>query len=121
MLFVEPPEREDFDELGSEESDDSTVLLKLNDIAHDVEARIERLMKNYNENRWVVDAEEDREDLYEMDPFDGVAMVQPTRKRKISDMVSADGIHPSDSGYDIWGQHIAGKIVDAWKERRQLA
>lgn len=120
VLFVEPPDRENLEELGSKQSD-ATVLLKLNDIAHDVEIRIQQLMKNYNENRWVVDAEEDREDLYELDPFDGVAMVEPSRKRKISVMVSADGIHPSDSGYDMWGKHIAGKIVDAWKQRRNFA
>jgi len=30
-------------------------------------------------------------------------------------MVSSDGVHPSDAGYDLWGRVIARAIVAEWR------
>ena len=35
----------------------------------------------------------------------------------IDKMVAADGIHPNDDGYDMWGRHIANSILQEWEKR----
>ena len=119
VIYVAPP---DFGDMSDAEAkrgaqwEDFNVLLNLTDIAHDVKVQVERLMKQHYES-WVQDAEEeDNEYLYELDAF-GVSMVEPTKKRPGANMVAADGIHPSDIGYDMWGRHIAGAITKAWERR----
>lgn len=93
--------------------EDFRVLLKLNDIAHDAKDRLEQLMKRHYEN-WVRDGDEtEYSDLYDLDEF-GVSVTQPVQLHPGFKLVAADGIHPSDIGYDMWGRHIASAIVKEW-------
>jgi hypothetical protein len=58
---------------------------------------------------------------YEFDVMGNVTIRQPPEPTPPSMtlsslMVAADGIHPSDMGYDMWGRHIAGAIIKEWEK-----
>jgi lysophospholipase L1-like esterase len=123
--------------------EDFRVLFKLNDIAQDAKERIEQLMKRHYE-RWVSDAGtydididsnidnsilrtnvyDENDSLYEFDAMGNVTIVhhhsilkkRGTIAQPGSIMVAADGIHPSDIGYDMWGRHIADAIIKEWQK-----
>jgi lysophospholipase L1-like esterase len=132
VLFVESPDIQDWTNAKEAKKgtvwEDFQVLLKLNDIANDAKERIEQLMKRHYE-RWVCDDKsdtdhsnrctlaKDHEDLYELDMYGDVSVRPPALARAGSIMVAADGIHPSDIGYDMWGRHIAGAIIREWEKR----
>ena len=133
VLFVESPDMQDWVNAAEAKKGtvwaDFQVLLKLNDIAIDAKERIEQLMKRHYE-RWVCDDKvetQDRknrttstgnhEDLYELDMYGHVSVRPPAVAWPGSIMVAADGIHPSDIGYDMWGRHIAGAIIKEWEKR----
>ena len=58
--------------------------------------------------------------LYELDMMGNVTIRQPQEPTPNislgSLMVAADGIHPSDIGYDMWGRHIADAIIKEWEK-----
>jgi lysophospholipase L1-like esterase len=59
--------------------------------------------------------------LYEFDMMDNVTIRKQTPRTPPSVslgslMVAADGIHPSDIGYDMWGRHIADAIIKEWEK-----
>lgn len=132
VLFVESPDIQDWTNAKEAKKgtvwEDFQILLKLNDIANDAKERIEQLMKRHYE-RWVYDDKckadhencsssgKDHDDLYEMDMCGDVSVRPPSVARAGSIMVAADGIHPSDIGYDMWGRHIAGAIIREWEKR----
>lgn len=122
VLYVAAPDKHTLDQLENEENDTTIpVLLQLNDIRVDVQERIEKLMRQYygtttrkptsddaSHNDWPEGGEEDDTSCY-------CASSRPPR------VISADGIHPSDKGYEAWGEHIARKIVQEWEERTKRA
>ena len=57
--------------------------------------------------------------LYELDMMGNVTVRRQQPQPSISLgslMVAADGIHPSDIGYDMWGRHIADAIIKEWEK-----
>jgi lysophospholipase L1-like esterase len=138
VLFVPSPDSatwSDFEAKRGPQWQDFFVLLKLHDIANDAKERIEQLMQRHYA-KWVLDQDEDRHDgpnaaaklvdqddsLYEFSEMEGVWMrpqwVRQPHTYLGHDLVAPDGIHPSDSGYDMWGRHIAFAIVEEWDRQR---
>jgi lysophospholipase L1-like esterase len=132
VLFVESPDIHDWTNAKEAKKgtvwEDFQILLKLNDIANDAKERIEQLM-NRHYDRWVCDdkseldrksrsaSAKDNENLYELDMYGDISVRPPVVAQPGSIMVAADGIHPSDIGYDMWGRHIAGAIIREWEKR----
>lgn len=124
VLYVEPPDSCQISDAESKRGpqwEDFHVLLKLNDVAPFVKEKVEALMKQHYES-WVTDHDQNdnTEYLYQLDVH-GVLTLEPTRPRRGSVVVAADGIHPSDIGYDMWGRHIARAIVQTWYQRDRQA
>jgi hypothetical protein len=124
-----------------------TVLLKLADISRSVRRRFQSLLLEDAgapaAAAAAVPAEEDRKDgrcavrrpgledsyyddttseaLYELCE-DGVVLAQRRAHNRPrhpgSTMVSDDGIHPNDRGYELWGKFIAQAIVEHWERER---
>jgi lysophospholipase L1-like esterase len=138
VLFVPSPDSttwSDFEAKRGPQWQDFFVLLKLHDIANDAKERIEQLMQRHYA-KWVLDQGDDRHDgpnaasklvdhddsLYEFSEMEGVWMrpqwVRQPHTYLGHDLVAPDGIHPSDSGYDMWGRHIAFAIVEEWDRQR---
>jgi lysophospholipase L1-like esterase len=138
VLFVPSPDSttwSDFEAKRGPQWQDFFVLLKLHDIANDAKERIEQLMQRHYA-KWVLDQGDDRHDgpnaatklvdhddsLYEYGELEGVWMgpqwVRQPHTYLGHDLVAPDGIHPSDSGYDMWGRHIAFAIVEEWDRQR---
>jgi hypothetical protein len=124
-----------------------TVLLKLADISRTVRRRFQSLLLDdpgagdataasdghENDGRAGPVGMVEHEDactasLYELCE-DGVVLVQrrldgaaQTRPRHPgSTMVSDDGIHPNDRGYEVWGKFIARAIVEHWEREQRAA
>jgi hypothetical protein len=100
VVYVEPPDSEvlsDAEAKRGAQWQDFRVLLKLDDIAQNVKEKVERMMQQHYSS-WVVDADESNsDDLYDIDPYDGVSIVEDrTIQHPGSTMVAADGIHPND-------------------------
>lgn len=139
VLYVPSPDAtiwSDFEAKRGSQWQDFTVLLNLHDIAQDAKERIEQLMQRHYA-RWVLDDDEaedhnsqliselDDLHLYEINEIDGVWIRLPVAMRQSKNhrrpghnLVAPDGIHPSDSGYDMWGRHIAGAIIKEWDRQR---
>lgn len=106
VLFVEPP---DLHDVGIPMGE--PAFISLQDIQHDVKRNLEQLMQ---EHYYYVDEPNQEYYLYELDEDQvRLAPVVP----KLPDVVSADGIHPSDSGYNAWGDHIGEAIVKEFRRR----
>ena len=61
--------------------------------------------------------DDDDDCLYELDMMGNVTIRQQPPSLSLGAlMVAADGIHPSDIGYDMWGRHIADAIIKEWEK-----
>jgi lysophospholipase L1-like esterase len=136
VVYVEPPDRQvlmDAEAKRGDQWQDFRVLLKLDDIAHHVKERVERLMEQHYD-RWMekhqqtssVDQDPTNwetflgydNSLYQIDDC-GISLVDmETIRRPGSRFVAPDGIHPNDHGYSMWGRHIASAIVKEWESHR---
>jgi len=127
VVFIEPPDPKVFSDAEAhrgalwEDSQGDRVLLKLNDIALHVRERVEDLMHQHYKS-WVTDAEDDDEDgLYFLEADDVAPvsdwMIRNRRSHPGKSMISVDGIHPNDSGYEFWGRFIGRAIMDHWDEQ----
>jgi hypothetical protein len=99
------------------------VLLKLTDISSKVQRRLDELLTDtvYDDGR--VYEDNASFSLYEMRE-DGVALVKrhraSTPQYPGASMVSQDGIHPNDHGYELWGKYIARVIVEHWEKEKMI-
>lgn len=97
------------------------VLLKISSQAKHGRDKVERLMQDYAE-KWTDETLEYDEPVYTYDevfgPDEGRWNPFFTRmsKKPRSPLVSFDGVHPSDEGYELWGRHIAEAIIKEWKK-----
>ena len=120
VLYVEAPSTEMFAEAESlgalwEEFQKEDFALNLTDIAHVAKERIEGLMKQHYRS-WVRDAEEEDDSMYVLEG-DSVVVCKH-RDYDVypgSTLISADGIHPNDEGYRVWGSIIGQQIVEEWR------
>uniref|UniRef100_A0A7S4NID9 SGNH hydrolase-type esterase domain-containing protein n=1 Tax=Odontella aurita TaxID=265563 RepID=A0A7S4NID9_9STRA len=92
------------------------TLLALNDQSPEFCARVKEQMKNYcskKGNRQIRYLRRGR--------HKPKAVVQPANVRIMApgaSLLSLDGIHPNDAGYEFWGRHIAAAILSEWKLSR---
>lgn len=59
--------------------------------------------------------EEEKERQYE-EAYLHHRLVQLSTHWPGSQLISADRVHPNDEGYDFWGRHIAGAILQEWRK-----
>jgi lysophospholipase L1-like esterase len=60
------------------------------------------------------------DDLYQMELDSFVLIDNDTRRtRPGSSMISSDGIHPNEIGYEVWGRFMARKIIDHLESDRR--
>lgn len=87
----------------------------MTDLAHHARERVESTMKRYQEQL----VHEVDDDLYYLEDDSTVACVQTNHSKILhpgSSLISMDGIHPNDAGYDAWGRIIGQAIVDQWRK-----
>lgn len=90
------------------------ISLRLTDVAQHVKDRVEDLMHAHYET-WLDGNADD--DLYELEVDSVIALsYEPERTFPGASLVSADGIHPNDEGYEVWGRYIAQNILDRVKK-----
>lgn len=136
VIYVEQPNRQiwlDAEAKRGDQWQDFRVLLKLDDIAHHVKERVERLMEQHY-SRWMEKHQHlsmgehdptngeaflgNDDSLYQMDAC-GISLIEmETARRPGSRFVAPDGIHPNDHGYSMWGRHIASAIVKEWESHQ---
>ena len=120
VLFVDVPSKEFINniETGISPLEDmhnaeESIVLNLKDVSHcDSEAAKDTIQKHASESVYV-DYERENEIYYEASLSDTL----PNERSKHSKLISFDGIHPNNHGYDLWGRHIADKIICFWKRR----
>lgn len=104
VLFVEAPSIDQINEYLEKKGDcwegeqGDQVLLKLRDIKRRHARRIEADMHEH----------------YSKAPN---AVEDPLKPRSHFDLISVDGIHPTDQGYRFWGRHIAHQIGREWTRK----
>ena len=141
VLFVDSPSQEVIREMESGQGPwnasrkSEQVLLAITDVTQRAKEKVEQLMKLHYQ-RWTKDSEDDKQDndrntsrdqhegnSDEREPQDAYENAchdhLPALAGKRSVLISADNIHPSDEGYDIWGRYIAAAIVNELNEKDQ--
>lgn len=132
VVYIDPPDAQFFEDAAAKRGpfwkdlQKDRVLLKLRGIAPHVRERVEDLMRKHYAS-WVIDAS-DEDDLYLLEADDVLPLSEQFYNRHPGEgMVSADGIHPNDQGYDLWGRFIARAIMEhyetqfetRWYEKRR--
>jgi hypothetical protein len=121
VMFVDSPGKAFFSQTEAkkgivwEDFQREHILLKLTDIANNTRERVEKTMRQHYQ-AWVMDAE-DEEGHYDIIE-DSVTHSRDSQKQRHpgASMMAADGIHPNDAGYEIWGRYIASIIAKEWKQ-----
>lgn len=107
------------------------VLLSLTDLVHTVHDRLDELWHRPYRPGWALESTDAglvagdavaSASLYTLQGDDVVLVPNrsPARRWPGASMVSPDGIHPNDQGYDLWGKFIAGAIVEHWEMERTV-
>lgn len=131
VLFVETPTDDEFSQIergaGSlwEERRTEQVLLRLTDITQRARANVENVMRQHYE-KW-------KQKIGVKDSSHGYNRPTPEEAQNSSELeafhrpgstlISVDGVHPNDAGYEFWGRHIANAICEEWEaqDRRRAA
>jgi hypothetical protein len=121
VLYVTPP---DFGEaavinLADTLAQEIPPFISLQDIQQDVKRNLEQLMRQHYDE-FATESLDNDEELYLYELIEDEVRFAPIVP-KLSTIVSADGIHPSDSGYKAWGLHIGEAIVTELRRRRTIA
>ena len=122
VLFVESPSDDVFAQIEQgkgrlwNERRREQVLLRLTDITQRARERVEGVMRQHYE-KWAKTigmkdphsynrhTPEDAQHSSELDDY----------HRPGSSLISVDGVHPNDEGYEFWGRHIALAILNEWE------
>jgi len=127
VIFVDSPSDEAIAEAEAhtgplwETQEDSIVLLDING-GDNSSGRKANLLKRDHCHNWYTEHEKDLQtppeencQIFHEVHADGITVGDHRfRERKAplgSTFVSQDGIHPSDKGYEFWGQYIAAEII----------
>ncbi len=115
LLFIEAPTVKMIDEIEKGEyylcakRKTEIVLLALKDITLRVRDEIKNLIRKHKEHHDFKDNEREIELHYEASKHHNLS--DPIPDGIGSKLVSIDGVHPNDDGYDFWGRHIAEGII----------
>lgn len=115
------------------------LLLRVTDTAQVARDRIRRLMEKYYSKKEeesaldkkksdqrirrssaqsAIDDENNIQIIMDDDDHDQFASSASSGARDPAhhgaDLLSVDSIHPNDDGYELWGRHIAGAIIEHW-------
>jgi hypothetical protein len=126
VLFVPSPQSAVFSDAEAERGPlwesfaTEKVLLTLTDISSRVQRRFDELLHD-DDN--IMCEDDPSFSLYEIRD-DGIALVKRNRasasQHPGASMVSQDGIHPNEKGYELWGKYIARVIVEHWKKEHVM-
>ena len=115
ILFVEAPTLEmvtDFEKGHSvfiSKRKAEELLLNFKDVTLQVRDKIENLMSKHIERHEIKGVDKETELLYEASRNSN--MVYNGEVPVGSKLVSIDGVHPNDDGYEFWGRYIADEII----------
>ena len=133
VLFVPQPSNKAWRDIEAglgpinEGLDKERLLFRLTDATYQAKERIKQLMKQHYQ-KWVDDqhqeesnqrqspSDQEHETREQQEPQDSRKMLSTTRYSRASRLIAADNMHPNDAGYEAWGRHIAGAIVQHWKQ-----
>jgi lysophospholipase L1-like esterase len=125
VLYVGPPDlrHEARMNLADTLAQEIPPFISLQDIQQDVKSHLEQLMRQHYDEfataETSLDHHHEESYLYELIEGGDEVRCAPTVP-PLPDVVSADGIHPSDRGYKAWGRHIGEAIVAELRRRRTL-
>ena len=125
VLFVDAPTEDIFAEVEKgtgtlwDDRRGERLLLRLTDIQQKARMHVESIMSEYYEkwaNRQRI--KDDSSHYNEQTPEEAhhATQLQPYH-RPGSSLISVDGIHPNDDGYEFWGRHIALAIIKEWESQ----
>lgn len=124
VLFVESPSDDAFAEIEEgkgrlwDEQRREQVLLRLSDVTQRAREKVEAVMRQHY-SKWA----------RTFGVKDGHGYSGPTPDeaqhsseleayhRPGSSLISVDGVHPNDDGYEFWGRHIALAIITEWESQ----
>lgn len=120
VLFVDIPSEEFMNDIENEipkldgmQNKTDTLLLNLKDVSScDSKATKEKIQKHALKSIFITNQNEN-ELYYEASLSD--SLPNGTPNPTASKLISFDGIHPNNHGYDLWGRHIAENIIYFWK------
>ena len=143
VLFVDAPSPEQMTDYSAQtgtfwrqQQRDETILLNLRNIKRRHARQIEADMREYyvarNNNRasypsssslchfpYENNLDVERVENPETSPLQ--RRQHNTKESRLGghlELMSVDGIHPNDGGYEFWGQHIAQAIVQEWHKKQ---
>jgi len=124
VLFVESPSDVVFAEIEQgkgqlwEERRREQVLLRLTDVTQRASERVEAIMRQHY-SKWAKALGVQEAHVYS-GPTPEEAQHSSeleTYHRPGRSLISVDGIHPNDDGYEFWGRHIALAIIAEWESQ----
>lgn len=122
VLFVETPTDDVFSQIeegrGSlwDERRTEQVLLRLTDITRRARLSVETVMKQHYDNLKEKTGVKESQSDNRATPEEAQHSCEiEAAKRPGSSLISVDGVHPNDAGYEFWGRHIANAICEEWE------
>jgi len=124
VLFVESPSDSEFTETEEgkgplwEERRREQVLLRLTDVSQRASERVENIMRQHY-SKWAKALGVKEAHVYGGPTPDEAQHSSELEvyHRPGSSLISVDGIHPNDDGYEFWGRHIALAIIAEWESQ----
>lgn len=124
VLFVDTPTDDEFSEIEQgtgalwDERRREQVLLRLTDITQKARERVEEVMKEHYK-KWAKTIGTKESHCYNHPtPEEAQNSSEMERShRPGNSLISVDGVHPNDDGYEFWGRHIALAIVEEWNKQ----
>lgn len=124
VLYVDPPSAAEYTEMESGRVDKELrpekILLQITNVTQRAQEKVKELMEQHYKSNGDSDTDKDSEVEDERMVYGQGCrdhqLVDP-KNTPGSSLLSQDGIHPNDAGYDAWGRHIAAAIVRHWKQK----
>lgn len=120
VLFVDVPSKDFMNDIENgthtidEKQKNETLLLNLKDVSDcDSKAIKEKILKHAVQSVYSDSSMRENEIYYDASLND--SLPNGIFNYADSKLISFDGIHPNNHGYNLWGHHIAENIILFWK------
>lgn len=121
VLFVDTPSEQFMNDIENEtpkldgmQNKTETLLLNLKDVSSfDSKVIKEKIQKHALKSNYIT-YQNENELYYEASLSDSLPN-GTSNNHTGSNLISFDGIHPNNHGYDLWGRYIAENIIYFWK------
>ena len=122
VLFVETPTDDVFSQIEQgkgtlwDERRAEQVLLRLTDVTQRAREHVELVMRaHYAKWKQSFGVKESQTDNRQTPEEAQHSCEIEVFRRPGSSLISVDGVHPNDAGYEFWGRHIANAIFEEWE------